>query len=191
MITKKQIAEQFKITINTVRKTLEACGLDTSQSEYSEEDIRKKFEVARTMLTEEQKNYVDVAAHFGVAMGEEVGTPENNQEFKYATVANAPTADPLQAAIHSNVQTYVQEITDQAVEDVVAELPQMIFESVRKAVRSGAVDAVFRNMLEQRRAFPRDFSDEETTIDVVSAGGLPFVDDGDSDDYEIQITRTD
>jgi flagellar biosynthesis/type III secretory pathway protein FliH len=187
MITKKQIAEQFNITINTVRKTLEACGLDTSQSEYSEDDIREKFEVARTMLTEEQKNYAEVAAHFGVAMGDEVGTPESNQEFKYASVASAPTADPLQAAIHSNVQTYVQEITDHAVEDVVAELPQMIFESVRKVVRSGAVDAVFQTMLEQRRAFSRDFSDEGTTIDV-SAGGLPFADDSDD---EIEITRSD
>ncbi|MBE9082854.1 hypothetical protein IQ278_12090 [Tolypothrix sp. LEGE 11397] len=117
-------------------------------------------------------------------MRDEVGTHEHNQ---YAQASSTYTADPLQAAIYSNVQTYVQEMTDQAVEDVVAELPQMIFESVRKVVRSGAVDAVFRTMLEQRRAFSRDFSDEGTTIDV-SAGGLPFADDSDD---EIEKTRSD
>jgi hypothetical protein len=190
MTTKKDLAKKFEITLNTVRKTLEACGLDTSKSDYSEEEIRDCFEVARTMVTEEKKGYAEVAAHFGVTMtGDETSTPGNEPEVQYEEVSSQ-AFDPLRATIRAKVQSYVQEVTDQAMQDMVAQLPQMIFESAQKVVRSGAIDAAFEGMLEKRRALSHDFSNQEHTIDV-PAGGLPFVDDDDSDDYEIEITRTD
>jgi hypothetical protein len=81
------------------------------------------------------------------------------------------------------VQGYVQEVTDEAMQDVVAHLPQMIYESAQKVVKSGAIDDVFQKMLEQRRAFSRDFPHDGTTIDV-PAGGLPFVVDDDDEEGE-------
>jgi hypothetical protein len=190
MATKKDLANRFNITLNTVRKTLEACGLDTSKSEYTEEEISNRFEVARTMLTEEQKNYAEVATHFGVAMSDNSNAPQGRKtEVKYQT--EVYVADPLQAAILENVQGYVQEVTDEAMQDVIAHLPQMIYESAQKVVRNGAIDEAFQKMLEQRRAFLRDFTPDSTIIDV-PIGGLPFVDGGDDDeDYEIHVTRTD
>lgn len=180
MITKKELANRFNISLNTVRKTLEACGLDTSKAEYTEEEIRDRFEVARTMLTEEQKNYAEVAAHFGVAMSDDSNAPqEREKQVKYQ--ADVHAADPLQAAIRNNVQGYVQEVTDEAMQDVVAHLPQMIYESAQKVVKSGAIDDAFQKMLENRRAFSRDFPHDGTTIDV-PVGGLPFVVDDDDDD---------
>jgi hypothetical protein len=182
MITNKEIANRFNISLNTVRKTLEACGLDTSKAEYTEEEIRDRFEVARKMLTEEQKNYAEVAAHFGVAMSDDSNAPqEREQRVKYQ--ADVHAADPLQAAIRNNVQSYVQEVTDEAMQDVVAHLPQMIYESAQKVVKSGAIDDVFQKMLEHRRAFSRDFPHDGTTIDV-PAGGLPFVVDDDDEEGE-------
>jgi hypothetical protein len=81
------------------------------------------------------------------------------------------------------VQGYVQEVTDEAMQDVVAHLPQMIYESAQKVVKSGAIDDVFQKMLEHRRAFSRDFPHDGTTIDV-PAGGLPFVVDDDDEEGE-------
>ena len=190
MKTKKDLANQFGISLNTVRETLKACGLDTSKSEYTEEEISNRFEVARTMLTEEQKNYAEVATHFGVATSDDSNAPQGRKtEVKYQV--DVHLADPLQAAIRENVQGYVQEVTDEAMQDVVAHLPRMIYESAQKVVKSGAIDEAFQKMLEQRRVFSRDFPPDSTIIDV-PIGGLPFVDDGDDDeDYEIHVTRTD
>jgi hypothetical protein len=179
MITKKDLQERFGISLNTVRKTLEACGLDTSKSEYTEEEIRDRFEVARTMLTDEQKNYAEVAAHFGASIGSEA-EPTPRRPVAQAEKEHIKR-DPLQQAIRENVEGYVQEVTDEAMEEVIAHLPQMIYNSAQKLVKTGAVDEVFQNMMAQRRAFAREFSHDGTTIDV-PVGGLPFVDDDEEGD---------
>lgn len=186
MITKKDLATQYNISLNTVRETLKSCGLDTSRSEYTEEEISDRFEVARKMLNDEQKSYAEVAAHFGVKVVSETSKAE--QEVNHIEI-DIDEPDPLHSAIRENVRNYVQEVTDEAVQDVVAELPQMIFESAKKVVKSGAIDEVFQKMSQQRRASSQDYSFGRRVIDV-PAGGLPFVDDEDEGD-EIHVTRTD
>jgi hypothetical protein len=178
MPTKKELANQFNLSLNTVRKTLEACGLDTAKSEYTDDEIRDRFELARKMLSEEQKGYAEVAAHFGVTVTEDES--KDDREYKIPEVnINAP--DPIHGAIRENVRNYVQEVTDEAVQDVVAQLPQMIYESAQKVVKSGAIDDVFKQMMERRRAASKDYSFGSRVIDV-PAGGLPFVDDDDDEE---------
>lgn len=192
MITKKELEDRYQISLNTVRKTLEACGLNTSLEEYTEEDIQNRFEVARRMINEEQKSYKEVAAHFGVEGGgdadEHLPPPPNGTGNGHSGVIDD---SPLEDAIRSNVETYIQEVTDDAVHEVIEHLPQMIYESARKAVQSGAIRDAFQRMLEQRRTFKANQSYGGATINV-AAGGLPFVDDDDEDDEpEIEITRGD
>jgi hypothetical protein len=62
MISKKELEKRYDISFNTVRKTLEVCGLDTSRAEYTEEEINDMFDVARRMLTEDKKSYQEVYA---------------------------------------------------------------------------------------------------------------------------------
>ena len=181
MKTKKDLANQFGISLNTVRETLKACGLDTSKAEYTEEEVSNSFAVARTMLKEEQKSYSEVAETFGVVMNDELSLPSSSE----SPSSDPKAVDPLQAAIQTNVQAYVQDVTDQAMEDVIANLPQMIYESAQKLVKSGAIDNAFRKMLENRRTYPaRDIRNEGTTIDITAtaAPGLPFISDDDEEE---------
>lgn len=194
MITKKELEERYKLSLNTVRKTLEACGLDTSLEDYTEEDIQNRFEVARRMITEEQKSYREVAVHFGVEGREDsennpMPPPPNGTGNGHKGVIDD---NPLEDAIRSNVESYIQEVTDDAVHEVIEHLPQMIYESARKAVQNGAIGDAFQRMLEQRRIFKANQSYGGATVDV-SAGGLPFVDDDDEggDEPQIEITRGD
>jgi MoxR-like ATPase len=180
MITKKELASRFSLSLNTVRKTLEACGLDTSKAEYTEEEVIERFEVARKMLEQEQKSYAEVAAQFGVTLSDDLQAIKSEPAVKYPK-RDVHVADPLQSAIRENVEGYVQEVTDEALADVVAQLPQMIYESAQKLVKSGAIDDVFQKMLEQRRAFSRDLPSDGRIIDV-PLSGLPFVDEDDDED---------
>lgn len=51
MATKKDLAAHYKININTVIKTIEACGLSTAATSYSELEV-KRFHEARQQRSE-------------------------------------------------------------------------------------------------------------------------------------------
>ena len=57
---KKQLAEFYEISLNTVRMTLQACGLPTAAEFYSASDVEHRFHTARVLLTE-GKNYLQIA----------------------------------------------------------------------------------------------------------------------------------
>ncbi len=178
MITKKELVHRYSITLSTVRKTLEACGLDTSRAEYTQEEIVEKFDPARTMLVDERKSYTEVAAHFGTVFNDQSYDTEPEIENGSQAKARTTATDPLSEAVQKNVNEYVQEVTDEAVLDAINHLPEMIQTSIKKAVKSGAVDDVFQQLKERRRQFRDDGVYEVETIDV-PLGGLPFDTDDD------------
>ena len=177
MISKKELQEKYDISLNTVRKTLEVCGLDTSRAEYTEEEINDMFDVARRMLIEEKKSYPEIAEHFGGTFEEEAPSSARNSVNGAGFPTDSTFADPLAAAIHDNVEGYVQEVTDEAVEDVIAHLPQMIYQSAQRVVKSGAVNDVFQKMMEQRRAYREQYDVNGEVINV--SAGLPFAEEDD------------
>ena len=80
MPTKKDLQQQYSISDNTVYKTLSACGLDTSQEDYTEEEIENNFKPAREMI-DAGKRYKDVEQYFGLANAEpEASEQQVNQQ---------------------------------------------------------------------------------------------------------------
>lgn len=64
-MNKAQICDRYQISLNTVRQTLKACGLDTGKKTYGTEDM-ETFEQARNLL-QSGRTYDQVAQHFGVS----------------------------------------------------------------------------------------------------------------------------
>ena len=103
--------------------------------------------------------------------------PSRKNEARSQT--DSTFVDPLSAAIRDNVEGYVQEVTDEAVEDVIAHLPQMIYQSAQRVVKSGAVDNVFQKMMEQRRSYRNQYAASGEVINI--SAGLPFAEEDDDD----------
>ena len=190
MLSKKDLQERFGISLNTVRKTLEACGLDTARCEYTEEEINERFDVARQMLTEQQKSYAEVADHFGATLLnlEKMDIPDNNAPPERGTPfsSSASLDDPLAARVEENVTQYVQDVVDQAMADAITHLPSIIYGAAQKLARSGAIDDAFQQMAARRRGVIHN------TPRPYSVGGLPFVDsEEDTGDADVTFTRMD
>ncbi|NEO33485.1 MAG: hypothetical protein F6K36_24285 [Symploca sp. SIO3C6] len=185
MIKKKDLQERYGITLNTVRQTLEACGLDTSRQEYTEAEITERFEVARRMITEEKKSYAEVASHFGANLENQEDEQQEafeQDEQEQGFQAENFISDALSQSIQENTAEYVQEIVEDALADVVPHIPQMLYYAGQRLVRSGGINDVFLKMREQRRQL-RNVTDS-FGMETYGQGGLPGADYDDSEEED-------
>ena len=175
MKSKKQLVDDYGINLKTVRRTLEACGLDLQKETYSEEEIHEYFQVARTMI-DSGSTYAQVAAHFGVEEPTESPTAAAP-----AVDIDARLAELLRKKQTEQVEGLFRAATESAVREVLPHVPQMFFDSVEKLIESGEFDAVFsstKELLATSHLYSSEASYEGETIDV----GLPTASDKEEDE---------
>jgi hypothetical protein len=63
--TKKDLEREFDIADTTVYRTLQACGLPTSRTKYTEQEITTRFKVARQLFAAKH-TFVEVQQYFGL-----------------------------------------------------------------------------------------------------------------------------
>ena len=179
MKSKKQLGEEYGLNIKTVRRTLEACGLDLQKEAYSEEEIHKCFQVARTMI-DSGSTYSEVAAHFGVA------EPAEAPPTAATTIdIDARLAELLRKKQTEQVEGLFRAATESAVREVLPHVPQMFFDSVEQLIESGEFDAVFSSTKELLGT-SHLYSGEDYEGETVDVGGLPSSTDSDEEDTERQ-----
>ena len=178
MKSKKQLVDDYGINLKTVRRTLEACGLDLQKETYSDEEVTERFAVARTMI-DSGSTYAQVAAHFGVEEPSE--TPPTAADIDI----DARLAELLRKKQTEQVEGLFRAATESAVREVLPHVPQMFFDSVEKLIESGEFDAVFSSTKELL-ATSHLYSGEDYTGETVDLGGLPTASDNDEDDPEQQ-----
>lgn len=176
MKSKKQLGDEYGLNIKTVRRTLEACGLDLQKEAYSEEEIHEYFQVARTMI-DSGSTYSDVAAHFGVEEPPESPTARAAP----AVDIDARLAELLRKKQTEQVEGLFRAATESAVREVLPHVPQMFFDSVEKLIESGEFDAVFSSTKELLGT-SHLYSGEDYKGETVDLGGLPSSTDSDEDE---------
>lgn len=160
-LDKKQLKELLEIgSINTVKATLRACGLDAQKESYSPEEIWNNFIPARQMI-EEGKKLKDVAAHFGVsepenfkeseAEGEMTAQEYTSDEFVAASSNFAKDQMALGAA--ATTASMVQEGVAKGVKEVAKYIPDMISQTILEEMQEGgAINQAFQDFNRQVRS---------------------------------------
>lgn len=116
--SKKELLELYGIaTLNTVADTLKACGLQTSKTRYTTDEIKTRFHQARIMLAQGQ-TYADVASHFRPKAKEVSNAQEpvnvhghaQNQMHEGANVGTELAMQMLSAILQPQVAAVVQQV---------------------------------------------------------------------------------
>jgi hypothetical protein len=139
------LAEQYGISDKTVKRTLESCGLDPKQ-ELTDEAIAR-FEVARTMLTDEGKNYRDVSAHFGV-----LPQPEFPEFVEEPVSAQSDDNEPIDAAemaveqlaaardsMNLSVAQTIHSLAEESVKEVAPFVPAIVAQAINQSLTTGEI----------------------------------------------------
>jgi hypothetical protein len=142
--SKKDLESIFGISDNTVYKTLKACGLDTSRTEYTDEEIETRFRVARKLLGSGQYTYKDVERHFELrdakASAGSSDAAGNDDDDELPDVEG----DPLSDAIAQEVKASVQEIVRASVREIVPYIPRMAAAAFIEVASSGEIRRAFQ-----------------------------------------------
>lgn len=135
MVTKKELEARFEISINTVRETLKACGLDTAKEDYTEEEITNYFQEARRLKQEEGLSYADIAQKFGVT---ETGSEQSS----------SPAATNFSQLIEDDVREEAFDAFRQAATNVMRQgyeqLPRFLLEARQALIQSGEAEEAIR-----------------------------------------------
>ena len=135
MVTKKELEARFEISINTVRETLKACGLDTAKEDYTEEEITNYFQEARRLKQEEGLSYAAIAEAFGV-------TQDDNQQ------RSSPSASDFSKLIEDDVREEAFDAFRKAATNVMRQgyeqLPRFLLEARQALVQSGEAEEAIR-----------------------------------------------
>lgn len=153
MVTKKDLESKFDLSANTVYKTLQCCGLDTSSKQYSDEDIEQYFIPARKML-DAGKTYTDVESYFGTKSSQ--GTEEVEQsEFNASGFAANEADDAVDGVTMATAQAF-SGMVDQAVKDVAPFIPALVAQAINQEMQQGGeIRKAFDNFNEQVRSGKR------------------------------------
>lgn len=110
--SKQQLADEKNISVDTVSKTLKAAGIDTSKSEYNEEECDRFYE-ARRLMDDENYTYKQVSDRFGVGTNNTSANPA-----AYARQAVRGQLDNLSDLIIDETHQHVSEMIGVALEDL-------------------------------------------------------------------------
>lgn len=153
MVTKKDLESKFDLSANTVYKTLQCCGLDTSNKQYSDEEIEQYFVPARKML-DAGKTYSDVESYFGTKSSQ--GTEEVEQsEFNASGFAANEADDAVDGVTMATAQAF-SGMVDQAVKEVAPFIPALVAQAINQEMQQGGeIRKAFDNFNEQVRGGKR------------------------------------
>lgn len=198
MYSKQDLALRHEIVLTTVRSTLVACGLDTRNERYTEEEANK-FAQARQMISD-GANYAQVADHFGVQPQKLLNgaKPNTTSEDDNGAGSNSNddsssanmTTDPFLPVIEEQVQAYMQTAIDKAVERGMELFPYMLFKSIEKRIKQGSVTEInekFRQaQLQYYNALPSPVEEVETpyfeTGNGIESDGATAIDNTELED---------
>jgi hypothetical protein len=133
-ITKRALGERFNLSHNTVRDTLEACGLDTSRRDYTEEEIEQYFIPARKLI-EEGASYKEVAEKFGGREARHEGSHPQEELLL--------GGEEVQESIRNEVLKDLQSVIRTALADAFDLIPQITAQEAVKMLREGYLRGAF------------------------------------------------
>lgn len=151
MYTKKMLEERFKISDNTVTKTLEACGLSTSQREYTEEEVENYFAVARQMLKNQKMTYKEITKLFE----DRNASPNRRQEQEVSPQSGQAAGGEFLQVFHEETAKSLETMAEAVVSDLVKQMPKMIERSLGLAAHRGDIRKAFE---ENRKAFVEGYT---------------------------------
>lgn len=143
MLTKKDLESKFNLSANTVYKTLQCCSLDTSNKQYSDEEIEQCFVVARKML-DAGKTYSDVEEYFGTKNSS--GAREVRQEEFNAEGFAANQATDASDAVGIAVAETMADMVESSVKQVAPYIPALMMQTINQELNSGEIKQAFDNM---------------------------------------------
>ena len=146
MLTKKDLESKFNLSANTVYKTLQCCGLDTSSKQYFDEEIEEHFVVARKML-DAGKTYNDVEEYFGTKNSS--GTSEVGQEEFNAEGFAANQATDASDAVGIAVAETMADMFESSVKQVAPYIPALVMQTINQELNSGEIKQAFDDMRSQ------------------------------------------
>ena len=146
MLTKKDLESKFNLSANTVYKTLQCCGLDTSSKQYSDEEIEQHFVTARKML-DAGKTYNDVEEYFGTKNSS--GTSEVGQEEFNAEGFAANQATDASDAVGIAVAKTMADMVESSVKQVAPYIPALVMQTINQELNSGEIKQAFDDMRSQ------------------------------------------
>jgi cell fate (sporulation/competence/biofilm development) regulator YlbF (YheA/YmcA/DUF963 family) len=146
MYTKKDLEVKFKLSDNTVYKTLQACGLNTGKQKYSSEEIDNYFAPARLML-EEGKTQKQVKDYFDLKSRQEFRQEyaECQEEFEPEEYACNQTIDATDT-ISNVVAETVSQMVEQSVKDIAPFIPALVVQTINTQLNSDEIMQAFEQM---------------------------------------------
>lgn len=128
MKSKQQLSDEKSISVDTTTKTLRSIGIDTSKSEYTDEECDRFYE-ARRLMDDENYTYKKVSEHFGVS-------DSNDPTAATTTTAHLKTAVRGQLAsfdelILKETHQYIEDAIGSALENP-PPIEQMIARQLEK-----------------------------------------------------------
>jgi len=149
--TKKDLEVRFNKSDNTIYKTLQVCGLDTSRQEYTAEEIENYFIPARSML-DAGKSYKKVKEYFALKKGGQSGNDEafeeQEQDFDPSGFTSNQTTDATDTVSYAVAQT-VADMVERSVKDIAPFIPALVVQTINMELNSGQIKAAFEQMRTQ------------------------------------------
>jgi hypothetical protein len=155
MVSIQSLAEQYGISEKTVKRTIESCGLDAKQ-DWSEEELTR-FDTARRLLTEEGKNYREVAAHFGIAPT----VPETSEPEDSGVEAGSLSADAAELAqahlgalknqINLTIAQTISSLVEEGVKEVAEFVPALLAQELNRSFTGGQLQELLERSQQQQR----------------------------------------
>ncbi len=129
-MNKQQLLSELGLTPRTLKRSLEACGIDPTQEEFSDEEVQRVRE-ARQMV-DRGASYSDVSNHFGIEFDE---ADEVEEEVR-STETRVKAGDRI-AQIHEQIRSQVKRETESATKEVIDDLPLIMLEVWHEVLESG------------------------------------------------------
>lgn len=144
MYTKRDLELKFKISDNTVYRTMQVCGIDTSKHEYTDEEIEQFFIPARKLL-DARKSYKEVKARMEMRRA---GIEDEDFDQEEVVVEEAGDAA---ATVSLTVAQTVQEMVASSVKEVMPFVPALVAQSFSQELNSEEMKAAFGQMRSQMK----------------------------------------
>jgi hypothetical protein len=180
--TKKELQSRFNLSKSAVHNRLNDCGLDTTKSEYTDEEIETRFLVACQMMSGGSSRK-SVREYFQVKPSS--SSSDNDSQSKVPKFGSHITfMDAIKDAAYGMVQTEIEA----AVKALLPYTPLIVRQEWLKVIESGEFQQAFLDYHEnyQVKAQNEYYQEDLISYDVSSSmpNGLAFGTDELDDDYD-------
>lgn len=164
--TKKELVDKFGICKNTVYDTIKACGLDTSKTRYTEEEIQTRFAPARALLESKQATFDTLHEHFSMRSAQATPEPEHPRAPRHPSTQQTSAASPVETgqfleAVQQEIEQSFEVMVEAAVFDVIQRLPQIAMRAANSARSRAELTRVFAEARQEFINSPPSFQRTE------------------------------